>query len=663
MNDHRILYGDVWAGLSTLDDKSIDCVITSPPYWLQREYGFNGQIGNESTLQDYLAKLVTMFHLLKQKITQKGVFYLNIGDKYVSKYGNTPLAMIPYLLAYYLVMDGWNLEDMLIWFKTNHMPASVKNRLTNTYEPIFVFSKEESNYHSEYKQKMNFSNILRIPLQPVPYKHMATYPEKLVETLLEFGLPDDALILDPFAGSGTTCKAVQNISEGYFNPIKMRSIMIEAYNEYVKIIKKRCRIKKQNIRKIPIKPYNIRPLNNNFDIPTKREKTLDTFNIKSNNVMLKNFKDVEEFYSFLPLLFSNDLTDALNDDGIFFLGLPNHKIEDIFSITQLNEQGWIIRNMIIVPQGNDWIPIFMLVKDIKSVRYKFNLDPIRVDHQYEISENWNEIDFIGYRVEKSQALFKNPEKGLIGKILSHYPNGLPHWIVVKWESGKYSLEEVLTGYEKEKRIRVLCPRCGTDLKKYHHYKKVFSCPSCSLQLWRDVKSIPRLLETNPCIKPEYQHEEIEITGKKTTRDYTGKFKDADRINIGQSPGARVSVEEQFFSVKRYYHVKQSMISDYLNLYRIENGLTKNALTKKFPPEYKHTVGHWLRKDMGGSLPKYEDLIKLNEFLNLDQVYINYISRTGLKLQTVMADVRGKNPGDFLDFPLSKVVAMLKRVGE
>ena len=106
-----------------------------------------------------------------------------------------------------------------------------------------------------------------------------------------------------------------------------------------------------------------------------------------------------------------------------------------------------------------------------------------------------------------------------------------------------------------------------------------------------------------------------------------------------------------------------MISDYLNLLRNKNSFTKNALTKKFPVGYKHTVGHWLRKDMGGSLPKYEDLLKLHELLYLDQSYINYISRTGLKLQTVLSDTKGKNPGDFLDLSLPKIIDMLKRVGE
>ena len=659
MSDHRIIYGDVWASLSTLEDDSINCVITSPPYWSQRDYGHDGQIGNEPTLTKYLEKLITIFGLLRRKLKPEGNFYLNIGDKYVSKYGNTPLAMIPYLLAYYLVEDGWNLGDTLIWYKTNHMPTPVKNRLTNTYEPVFVFSKNKRNYHSEYRQSATISNVLKIPLQPVPYKHMATYPEKLVEALLGFGLPNDALILDPFAGSGTTCKAVQNISEGYFNPVKMSSIMIEAQKDYVRIIKQRCQIKK--IKKIPFQSYQTRSLDDSFIVPLV--EAVEDSNTKTEAVIIKVFESSKEFHSFYPLLLNKTLANSLDDDGILFLGLPNHDIKDIYSIAQLNHHGWIIRNMIVVSQGNDWIPIFMLVKDIKFVRYRFNLDSIRISHQYEESNNWEGVDFIGYRVEKSQILHKNSDSGLIGKIISRHPNGLPHWIVVKWKTGGHSVEEVMNGSERINAFKMYCPACKTELEEFYHYKKKISCSACSQFLWEDTSSIPIFSEINLCNKPEYVHEELKIKEKNTRKDYEGKFKGVERKNIGQSPGARESVEEQYFTTKRYYKVKQSMIADYLNLHRIKKGFTKNTLTKKFPKEYKHTVGHWLRKDMGGSLPKYEDLMKLNELLQLDQSYINYISRTGLKLQTVLKDMKGKNPGDFLDLHLSEVIDMLKQVGE
>ncbi len=660
MTIHKILYGDVWAGLSTLENNSVDCVITSPPYWSQRNYGFNGQIGLENTLDDYIARLITIFNYLRQKLKPEGVFFLNIGDKYLSKYGNTPLGCIPTKLVYYLVKDGWNLEEILIWYKPNHMPSSVKNRFTNTYEPIFVLSKDNFNYFNEIKKIKPFSNILKVPLQPVPYKHMATYPEKLIETLLGFGLPNDAVILDPFAGSGTTCKAVQNVSKGYFNPVKMKSIMIEANKNYIQIIRKRCRISSQNIKDVTFKPYELIPIDKTKE-DKKIEGQIGDLNIKPGQVIVKLVRSSSEFQSLLPFLYGDQVADLLSDDGICFVGLFDFTIEDFFGIALVNDNGWIIRNMLVVPYKKHWFPIWMLVKDIKSVKYQFNLDNIRIEHRSKRKPEWHETDFIGYKVVKPQSFFKKPDQGVIAKILSHHDSGMPKWVVVQWKSGSYSLEEMLDSSNGENNITMRCPKCKTPLRKFHHYKNTVSCALCSLELWRGIDSIPILIETNPRKEPPYKHQIIDIAEKNTKKvNYQGKFNEADRFNLGQSPGARVSVEEQYFSMQRFYNVKQSMISDYFNLHRNKAKLSKTQITEKFPPEYKHTVGHWLRKDMGGSLPKYEDLLKLNETLQIDQSYFNYISRMGLKLQTVLESERGKNPGDFLDMSLKEVIKLLKR---
>ncbi len=665
MSIHKVLYGDVWACLSTLNDNSIDCAITSPPYWSQRDYGFKGQIGNEKTLEEYLEKLITIFGLLRMKLKPKGVFYLNIGDKYHTKYGNTPLGLIPYILAYYLIMDSWVLEDLIIWQKLNHMPSSVKNRFTNTYEPIFVLSKEKLNYYCLFKQHNNISNILRVPLQPVPYKHMATFPEKLVEYLLKRGLPNDALILDPFAGSGTTCKAIQNLSEGYFNPIKMSSIMIESFKDYIRIIKSRCNIKTNRITRVPFKKYFPTPLNTSLEVPISKisDTSLSTFKLKREKNIIKIFKDSKKFNYFLPLLYDGTINSHLDDDGVLFLGLPNHDIHNMFKMSQLNQNGWIIRNMLVVPQGTDWFPIFMLVKDIKSVKYKFNLDMIRIAHKHTQISDWNPQDFTGLRVEKPQNYFKNPESGVISAIISHYESGLPKWVLVSWNKTKTnSLEEVIENSSFNDQIIMYCPECNSELDVFHHYKEKMVCFSCKTQLWQDINNIPILEEKYPRVEPEH-HFSNKINNKRDIKKskYRGKFIDAEKINLGQSPGARVSVNEQYFTLQRYYKINQSMICDYLNIHRKNVGLTKKGLTDKFPPEYKHTCGHWLRKDMGGSLPKIEDLLKLREILNLGDTYVNYINRMGLKLQTVIAEKKGKNPGDFLDYPLEKIIDMLKKV--
>ncbi|MBC8489200.1 MAG: site-specific DNA-methyltransferase, partial [Bacteroidetes bacterium] len=110
----------------------MDFTVTSPPYWGQRDYGFKGQIGNEKTYQAYIYKLITIFSSLKEKLTPEGVFFLNIGDKYLAKYGKSPLGFIPYQLAYLMVKDGWILNEIIIWSKPNHMPSSIKNRFVNS---------------------------------------------------------------------------------------------------------------------------------------------------------------------------------------------------------------------------------------------------------------------------------------------------------------------------------------------------------------------------------------------------------------------------------------------------------------------------------------------------------------------------------------------------
>jgi site-specific DNA-methyltransferase (adenine-specific) len=662
MRSHRILHGDVWACLLTLENASIDCIITSPPYWQQRNYGFREQLGHEEKLEDYLAKLVTIFDLLREKLVPQGVFYLNLGDKYLSKYGNSSLALIPFRLVYHLKKSGWRLEDILIWYKPNHMPSSVKNRLTNTYEPIFVLTKEPTNYYQKFKENNELSTILSIPLQPLPYKHMATFPEKLVETLLLMGLPPTARILDPFAGSGTTCVGAQTISSGYFSNIKMTSIMIEANPEFVKIIQERCKISRSRIIQVPFEEYSTRPLTKDRFFPDKTNGKRFDSNITPLNagyVFIKMFQSSSEFNSFLPSLSEEGLNSELPNDGICFIGLSDPIIEDIMVFSSLKR--WIVRNIIVVPQNGGWKPIVFLVKDIKSVRYRFNLDSIRVSPQTP-QGGWKSKNFLGLRVERTQALFKTPLSGKIAKILKKYSNGLPQWVVVHWNSGKTSIEEVMDEDLSFREIQLNCPSCLSPLATYHDGQKNVKCPNCQITLWESWEWIP-ILKTPPRKEPDLDSDLIKPPKViQTKRKYEGKFRDTEKMNRGQSPGARSSLEEPFFSVKRFFSVNQPLVCDYLNLHRKKTSLTKIGLTKLFPPDYKHTVGHWLRKDMGGSLPKLNDLQKLKEILNLDDSYVDYVGRTGIKLQTVQHTRRGKNPGDFLNLPLNTVISLLQKLG-
>ncbi|MDH5647838.1 MAG: site-specific DNA-methyltransferase, partial [Candidatus Heimdallarchaeota archaeon] len=680
VNSHFIFYGDVWASLQGLNDNSIDCVITSPPYWGQRDYEFEGQIGNEVELREYISKLVIIFGLLREKLVSEGIFYLNIGDKYISKYGNTPLGMTPYQLAYQMVRDGWILNDILIWYKPNHMPSSVKNRFTNTYEPIFVFSRSTNNYYTKYQESLNkdqIISILKIPVQKLEYRHMASFPERLVIELLKFGIRADGIILDPFAGSGTTTKAIITMNESIdlgdrditigikqFIKYKFKSILIEANSEYIDIIKKRCRIRPENIINFEYLPIPTKQIN------SLRSEIIDTpGNIIYSQedeelpVLVKFLKTEEEFYQFTYKLAHEETDYLISDDGLLFLGLPSSKIDLIWKLIQLTKNRWVIRNMIVYPKGKKWRPIFMLVKDIKSVGYKFDLDKIRLQHKTSNLISFDSMNFLGTRVKQPSSYFLHPKDGIITKIMNIYPNGLPKTVMVQWKNQDYSFEEIIDPNRSHPLVQFNCPKCDSILKKYHHYNRYLQCPICSITLWKSIDTIPKLIEIfsiNENIQTNIT--QINTKKKKLKNEYTGKFKDSNKINRGQSPGARSSVEEEYFTYTRYYHIKQSLVCDYLNLYRKERGFTKTAITRKFPSEYKHTVGHWFRKDMGGSLPKPEDLKKLNQILSLDSSYVNYISRFGLKLQAVIPHRKGKNPGDFLEMNESEIQDLLYQLG-
>jgi len=630
----KIIHADVYAGLKSLSDDSINCAITSPPYWGQRDYGFDGQIGNEETYQDYILKLVKVFNLLRGKLTKNGIFFLNVGDKYLSKYGKSPLGLIPYELAYSMVKDDWFLNDIIIWYKPNHMPSSIKNRFTNSYEPVFVFSKSENNiFVSKKNETSNYSNILKIPLQPTPYKHIAVYPEKLVGKLLEFlDLPQNATILDPFAGSGTTLKVVKDIYK------TCNGIMIENNEDYVNIIKERCRLNEQ----VKINKYGFISYLTEYKTADVKESVLFesqaeySINVEKNG-FVKILNNKKDYYSYLHQFITQKIKFSIEKNATCFLGCKEFDIELIYETSKLNSKGWVIRNMLVVEEGLRWFPIFMIVDDNKQTEYIFNYKSLNLKSKNEYRRNWYSTNFIGYKVTDSVSKIK--KEGKIVEIPECLPNGFPKYVIVEWNNGIYTKEFVV--YSQEQVNKNLTINCGnlrfeiienenlTDINKQIDYKKTNNTISTTLF---DLPAID---------------------------NYNGKFKDEKRINWGASPGARSSVEEEYFSLQRLYEVNQNLIVDYLNYRRTHKGLSKNELTNLFPPEYKHTVGHWLRKDFGGSIPTPEDWQKLSEILNIDEDVTSYVCKTALKLQTVKHG-EFKMPKDFvlIDF-IDKLELLIK----
>jgi len=174
---NQVLCGDCREVMASWPEAGIDLVVTSPPYWGLRDYGHEDQIGLEPHPQKYIDNLVNTSQEIRRILKPKGSYWLNLGDTYFSKQGNNStynkdttlkgnnerwhyeresdgsnwlqpkqLLGIPWRAATALQHDGWILRNCVIWYKPNHMPSSVKDRLTTSYEFIFFLVKQKKYY-------------------------------------------------------------------------------------------------------------------------------------------------------------------------------------------------------------------------------------------------------------------------------------------------------------------------------------------------------------------------------------------------------------------------------------------------------------------------------------------------------------------------------------
>jgi len=247
---NKILCGDTLSELKKFPDECIDCIITSPPYWKLRDYGVKGQIGLEPTLKEYLDRLFEIMKELKRVLKKTGVIFWNHGDCYGSNISapNQPklgkrdsykkltkknrlrnklyqkcLMLQNYRFILRCVDElGLILRNIIIWYKPNHMPSSVKDRFTNAYEPVFMLTKNKKYWFDldavrapvlikERKRGQTFYGGQKVPekykiwkaknggknpgdvwtiaTQPFPEAHFATFPERLVEPMIKAGCP------------------------------------------------------------------------------------------------------------------------------------------------------------------------------------------------------------------------------------------------------------------------------------------------------------------------------------------------------------------------------------------------------------------------------------------------------------------------------------------
>ncbi len=143
---NEIIVGDARAELIRLAPASVDMVLTSPPYFNLRDYGVAGQLGAEGHIEEWVVALRGVARELRRVLTPTGSFWLNVADSYATHgrqgAGRKSLLLGPERLAVALVDDGWLLRNKIIWSKTNPVPSSVRDRLSCTWEAIYVFVKQ-----------------------------------------------------------------------------------------------------------------------------------------------------------------------------------------------------------------------------------------------------------------------------------------------------------------------------------------------------------------------------------------------------------------------------------------------------------------------------------------------------------------------------------------
>lgn len=294
--DLRIICGDATASLrSHVESDSVDCCVTSPPYWGLRDYGVEGQIGLEATLSEHFAAIREVFREVHRTLKPTGTLWVNMGDAYVNsgrsggemwqrgrpKLGSAVAARLnrpdglkpknliglPWRLAFALQEDGWILRQDIIWAKPTPMPESVKDRCTKSHEYLFLLSKQ-GKYHFDAdaiaeqavagyngstftkgataarqpgpsesprieRETRNRRSVWTIVSENRPSGHLATFPTSLARTCIRAGCPAGGLVLDPFFGTGTTALAAHE--EG------CKAVGVELNPEYCSIASERLR--------------------------------------------------------------------------------------------------------------------------------------------------------------------------------------------------------------------------------------------------------------------------------------------------------------------------------------------------------------------------------------------------------------------------------------
>lgn len=276
--------GDCLQSLRLIPSDSVQCCVTSPPYWGLRDYGVTGQIGLEPTLGEFINRLVNVFQEVRRVLRKDGVCWVNMGDCYAADRGGThqpaetlaggvsgrmadgsivnrgrsvsenptrnarihgfkhkDLIGQPWRLAFALQSDGWWLRKDIIWHKPNPMPESVQDRCTKSHEYVFMLTKSDRYYWDTESAKervaggeRNRRSVWTINTSTYSGAHFATFPTEIPRRCILASTRPGDTVLDPFGGSGTTAMVAMELGR--------IAILCELNPEYAEMARNRCNV-------------------------------------------------------------------------------------------------------------------------------------------------------------------------------------------------------------------------------------------------------------------------------------------------------------------------------------------------------------------------------------------------------------------------------------
>lgn len=243
---NKIYHEDCVKTMQSLPEKSIDLILTSPPYFNCRSYG-GETVGRENHPQDYINKIVEIMDSSSRILKDSGSMYLNIGDVYFGTKGfsrnagkwarkmsdshykdhktakqdgkwlqHKQLLLIPSRVASALQDRGWVLRNSIIWEKLNPLPSFSKDRRLPCYEYVFHFVRSKK-YYFDYplaKELSHHRDVIRTAIKPF-HKHPASFSESLIAPLIRTTCPVGGVVYDPFMGSGTTACVSKKLGRSY----------------------------------------------------------------------------------------------------------------------------------------------------------------------------------------------------------------------------------------------------------------------------------------------------------------------------------------------------------------------------------------------------------------------------------------------------------------